>query len=181
MQSTRIETYASSTPALTPPGFMPTGWPVVEPELLMGYVGQVLVVRIGGGLTARSFARYLEEWARSVDARPAHASVLAMYDMPEWPGMTALQRKEWGTMLKSREETLRKTTRGVVIATPSGLTRGGVRALFWLAPPPYPHAVVDTPEAAFAHMTDRGGPPAGPAWEAYRAMVRRHWRAEATA
>ena len=115
---------------LLPPGFMPTGWPVVEPDLLMGYVGHVMAIRLGGGLSASGFARYLAEWTRAIDARPAAASVFAMYDIPDWPGMTAVQRKDWGALLKSREETLRRTTRGMVLASPSALTRGGARALF---------------------------------------------------
>ncbi len=156
--------------------FVPSGWPVAEPDLLMGYVGSVLVIRIGVDLTATNFARYIQEWSRSVDARPADANVFAMYDLPEWPGMTAVQRKEWAAMLKSRDATLRRTTRGMVLASPSVLTRGAARAIFWLAPPPYPHAVVDTPRAAFAHIANRGGPPDEPAFAAYQAFVQKHWR-----
>ena len=166
-----------SAAPLLPPGYMPTGWPVVEPDLLMGYVGHVMVIRLGGGLSAAGFARYLAEWTRAVDARPALASVFAMYDIPDWPGMTAVQRKDWGALLKSREEVLRRTTRGMVLASPSALTRGGARALFWLAPPPYPHAVVDTTDAAFGYIAEKGGEPSGPAVAAYDALVRRHWLA----
>lgn len=167
----------SATASLAPPGFVPEGWPVVEPDLLMGYVGSVMAIRIGGGLSPAAFQRYLLEWERSVKARPHDAAVFAMYDMPEWPGMTALQRKAWAGMLKAHEAALRRTTRGMVLASPSNLTRGGARALFWLAPPPYPHAVVDTPRAAFAYIAERGGPPAERASDAYDAFVRRHWRA----
>lgn len=118
-----------ATPSLQPPLFVPAGWPVVAPDLLMGYVGNVMVIRIGAVLPSESFARYLTEWARAVDARPAGAAVFAMYDIPEWPGMTALQRKQWGAMLKSREETLRRTTSGMLLAAPSPLTRGAARAI----------------------------------------------------
>jgi hypothetical protein len=143
----------------------------------MGYVGSVMVIRIGAVLSSKGFTRYLEEWARSVDARPAEAKVFAMYDIPEWPGMTAIQRKQWGAMLKSREETLRRTTSGMILAAPSSLTRGAARAIFWIAPPPYPHAVVDTPGAAFAYIAERGGSPADVATREYDAFSRRHWRA----
>jgi hypothetical protein len=158
------------------PRFVPEGWPVVEPDLLMGYVGSVMAIRIGGGLSATGFARYLAEWVRAVDARPHDASVFAMYDIPDWPGMTAVQRKQWGEMLRSRERVLRRTTKGMVLASPSRLTRGAARALFWLAPPPYPHAIVDTPRAAFAHIAERGGDRADLATAAYEALVRRYWR-----
>jgi hypothetical protein len=159
------------------PAFVPEGWPVIEPDLLMGYVGDVLSVRIGGNLTAHGFARYIEEWSRSVDARPPTAKVFAMYDLPEWPGMNAVQRKQWAGMLKSREGVLRATTRSVVIASPSVLTRGSARAIFWLAPPPYPYAIVDSPHAAFEAIAKSGGPPAEEARVAYTALVRAHFRA----
>ena len=165
-----------ATPSLQPPLFVPAGWPVVAPDLLMGYVGNVMVIRIGAVLPSESFARYLTEWARAVDARPAGAAVFAMYDIPEWPGMTALQRKQWGAMLKSREETLRRTTSGMLLAAPSPLTRGAARAIFWLAPPPYAHAVVETPSAAFAYIAERGGAPGAVATREYEAFVQRFWR-----
>jgi hypothetical protein len=159
---------------VNPPRFAPQGWPVVEPDLVMGYVGPVMVIRLAGGLSAHGFSRYIEEWSRSVDARPTDARVFAMYDLPEWPGMTAVQRREWAAMLKSREDKLRLTTQGMVLATPSVITRGAARAIFWLAPPPYPTAVVDTPEAAFAHIAGRGGPAAGDAAAEYHAFLERH-------
>jgi hypothetical protein len=165
-----------STSTLSTPAFMPKGWPVAVPELLMGYVGPVLAIRIGATFSAAEFARYTEEWARSVDARPDDAAVFALYDVPVWPGMTAVQRREWGTMLKSHEGKLRLTTRGMALASPSALMRGSARAIFWLAPPPYPHAVVDTPRAAFEHIETLGGPPGKLASFAYDTFVRQHWR-----
>ena len=68
---------------MDPPAHAPKEWPVVEPDLLMSYVDSVLVIRIGAEMTRRSFHRYLEEWTRSVDARPEDAGVFAMYDLPE--------------------------------------------------------------------------------------------------
>jgi hypothetical protein len=165
------------TESILAPSFVPLGWPVIEPELLMGYVGSVMVVRMGGALSASGFARYLEEWVRAIDARPATARVFSMYDLPDWFGMTATQRAQWGATLKSREETLRRTTCGMVLASPSTLTRGGVSTIFGIAPPPYPHAVVETPKSAFTDIALRGGPPADAAFEAYEAFVARLWRA----
>jgi hypothetical protein len=161
---------------LATPAFSPPTWPLVTPDLLMGYVGAVMVVRIGGGLSDHDLASYFVEWKRGVDARPADASVYAMYDIFEWPGMNAVQRREWAAMLRSREDILRKTTRGMVLASPSTLTRGAARAIFWLAPPPYPYSVVATPRAAFEAIAQRGGPPAAATLEAYDAFVKKHWR-----
>ena len=158
------------------PDFVPAGWPVSEPDLFMSYVGAILVIRIGPAFPASSFTRYLAEWARSVDARPSDAAVFAMYDLPSWPGMTAVQRQEWAAMLKSRHEMLQRTTRGMLLATPSPITRGAARAIFWLAPPPYAYAIVDTPRTAFRYIAEQGGPPAEGALRVYDEMVKKHWR-----
>ena len=136
-----------------------------------------MVIRIGGTVAPRTFDCYLAEWLRAVDARPAGAAVFTMYDMLEWPGMTATHRSRWGATLRSRDDTLRRTTSGMVLASPSTLTRGGASTLFGLAPPPYPHAVVDTPLAALTYIAERGGPPADAADVAYRGLVARHWPA----
>src|SRR5262249_22819932 len=128
------------------------GWPVLEPGLAMTMSDRVLVVHIDERLTPAAFARYLEEWKRGVDARPPEARGGAVYDVPGWAGFTAGMRREWGDMLKSREGKLRATTVGMALVTPSLLVRGALRAVFWMAPPPYPHDVVDTNEAAFAFL-----------------------------
>lgn len=164
-----------SSALLGPPVFTPKGWPVVEPELFMAYVDRIMVIRIGAAFGQPAFARYIAEWERSVDERPPGAAVFAMYDMPVWPGLDPVQRKAWAGMLRKHEETLRRTTRGMALATPSKVTRGAAHAVFWLAPPPYPYWIVDTPHAAFESIAAHGGPPADPAYDAYEALVRQHW------
>jgi hypothetical protein len=160
------------------PEFMPPGWPVIAPDLLLAYLGSMLVVRIGSGISGDAFLRYRDEWTRSVDLRPAHASIFAMYDLPDWPGLTAEQRRQWGEMLKSREDVLKRTTRGVVIASPSSVARGGLRAILELAPPSYPYAVVETPRAAFEHIAERAEREtfsAEQASSAYEELLRSRW------
>lgn len=119
---------------------------------MMAFFDRVLVVHLDERLTAASFARYRTEWLASVDARVTGAQVGAFYSVPAWAGITAAMRKDWAGMLKSREATLRATTVGMAMATPSLLVRGAMSAVFWLAPPPYPHAVVDTNAAAFEFL-----------------------------
>lgn len=168
---------ASSPPtSLAIPSHMPSDWPVVERGLIMGYIGPVLVIRISAIFPESSFERYLVEWTRSVDARPNDAAIFALYDIRTWPGMSAVQRRRWGEMLKSREATLRRTTRGMVLASAAPITRAAVRAVFWIAPPPYPHAVVSTTRAGFDEIERLGGPWAEGARNAYDSFVERHWR-----
>jgi hypothetical protein len=125
------------------------GFPIVDDGLVMTHYPGLLVVRLEQELTASAFERYCEAWLRSVDARPTVARVAAVYEMPTWPGFTASQRQRWGTMLKSRQAALQRTTVGMALASPSMMVRAALTGVFWLAPPPYPHTVVDGPCAAF--------------------------------
>jgi hypothetical protein len=130
----------------------PVGWPVVDRGLFMAYVGQVLVVHMDGTLSDAAFARYRSEWLRAVDVRPADAKMFALYQFPEWPGITAGQRKQWAEMLASRGPVLKRTTVGMALATGSVLARGAVRAIYWVSPPPFPYAVVETSREGFEYF-----------------------------
>jgi len=67
----------------------------------------------------------------------------------------AAERRRWGAMLKSREHVLRQTTAGMVLCAPnSPLVRGALTALFWLAPPPYPHRVCRSVDEAFTFTAE---------------------------
>ena len=133
------------------------GFPIVDDGLVMTHYPGLLVVRLEQELTATAFERYCDAWLRSVDARPSVARVAAIYEMPTWPGLTASQRQRWGTMLKSRQAVLQRTTVGMALASPSMVVRAALTGVFWLAPPPYPHTIVDGPCAAFEWVGARLG------------------------
>lgn len=153
----------------------PDGWPVVDDGLLMAMIDRLLVVRIDDRLTPASFARYRQEWLRAVDARPPTAKVGAFYDIPAWVGIQAKERRAWAEMLKSREAVLASTTTSMTLTTPSVVARGALRAIFWLAPPPYPHLVVQQRDAAFAfHGVHLSGLDPAACARAYADLVRTH-------
>jgi hypothetical protein len=133
------------------------GFPIVQDGLLMTHYPGLLVVRLDDNLTKQAFDQYCEAWLRSVDSRPSIARIAAVYDLPTWPGLTAPMRQKWGAMLKSREEVLRRTTVGMALASPSAIVRTTLTGVFWIAPPPYPHKVVDGPYAAFEFAGERLG------------------------
>lgn len=62
--------------------------------------------------------------------------------------MDSIARKRFGDMLNRHKEKLASTTMSYVMVTPSGVARGVMTAVLWLAPPPYPYAVVGTVEEA---------------------------------
>jgi hypothetical protein len=133
----------------------PMGWPVYEPGLMMAVVDRVLLIRLDRGLTQASFDRYRTEWLRSIDSRSHNARIGALYTIPTWAGVTASMRKQWAEMLKSREDVLRRTTAGMALVTPSPLVRGALSAIFWLAPPPYPTSLVDSPTKGIAFLASK--------------------------
>jgi hypothetical protein len=148
------------------------GFPIIDDGLLMTHYPGLLVVQLGDGLTPSAFDRYCDAWLRSVDARPAFARIAAVYDLPSWPGLNAQQRQQWGAMLKSREQVLRRTTVGMALASPSPIVRAALTGVFWFAPPPYPHKVVDGPYAAFEFAGEKLGEfDAGAALRAYERLV----------
>ncbi len=130
----------------------PDGWPIVQPGLLMAYVGPICFVRIGSALTARGERVHAEELARVIDARPLTARVGVVYDVPDTQGISAIGRSDLARMLNERRERLRRTTAAYALATPSSFVRGMLKAVFWVAPPPYPHAMVSDVDAALAFV-----------------------------
>ncbi len=136
-------------------GLAPEGWPIVDEGLVMPFIDRILLVRFDAHLTPRAFDHYRAEWLRSVDARGPHTRVVAFYDIPSFAGFTARQRKEMAEMLKSREEILRETTVAMALATPSPLVRGVLRAVYWLAPPPFDYAVVGRCEEALTFLAEK--------------------------
>jgi hypothetical protein len=156
-------------------GLAPEGWPIVEPGLFMAFVDRALVVRFDEQLTPAAFDRYREEWLRSVDARGPHTRVVAFYDIPSFAGFNARQRKAMAEMLKSREDVLRATTVAMALATPSPIVRGVLRAVYWLAPPPFDYAVVNRCDAGFTFLAEKM-PTLDPqrCEQAYAELRRRH-------
>jgi hypothetical protein len=134
---------------------MPEGWPIFEPGLMMAMLDRLLVVHLDARLTPTSFARYRAAWLRAIDARAPQARAGALYAVPTWAGITARMRKDWADMLKSREQTLRATTAGMALVTPSLLVRGALNAVFWLAPPGYPYRVTESLGEGFAFLAQK--------------------------
>jgi hypothetical protein len=115
----------------------------------MDQLGDVQVVYMDGRVTDASFEHYLEAVAADIDARTEDRKIGVVYHVPQPSAMSAARRRKLAAVLKQREAKLARNTAAYAMATPSALVRGGLRMLFWLAPPPYPNAVVPTPVAAF--------------------------------
>lgn len=120
-----------------------TGW-------FLGYLGRVQLVYMDGRIDDASYDRYLEALAQDIDDRATRDEAVAiLYHVPQPAALTSRRRSLLANVLRERESVVRKNTIAYALATTSALVRGGVKVLFWLAPPPYPNAVVATPDAGF--------------------------------
>lgn len=122
-----------------------TGW-------MLDYLGDVQLVYMDGRVTDASFEAYLATVCNEIDERDEARRVGVVYHVPQPSAMSSQRRRRLGEELKSREDKLARTTLAYAMATPSAVVRSGLRMLFWLAPPPYPNAVVATPLLAFEFL-----------------------------
>jgi hypothetical protein len=121
----------------------PKHWPIVERGLLMAGIGDVMFVHMGVQSEA-VFERHLVELAAAIDGRNDTTRVGVIYDIPTPLETDAKRRQRSARVLEERKEKLAKTTAGFALVTPSTIVRGTLRAVFWLAPPPYEWSVVGT-------------------------------------
>ena len=119
---------------------------------MLDYIGDTQVVYMDGRVTDASFDNYMRALIRDIDERAEPAKIGVVYHVPQPSALSSARRRKLGEALKAREAKLARTTLAYAMATPSAVVRSGLRMLFWLAPPPYPNAVVATPLAAFEFL-----------------------------
>jgi hypothetical protein len=115
----------------------------------LDWIEDVQVVYMDGRVTNPSYDEYLNAVAGDIDGRSDDDHVSILYHVPQPSALSADRRSRLGALLKAREERLRGMTCAYAMATPSLIVRSGLRMLFWLAPPPYPNAVVATPRDGY--------------------------------
>jgi hypothetical protein len=116
---------------------------------MLDYAGGVQVVYMDGRVTDASFDAYLAALRKEIDERPDNQRLGIVYHVPQPSALSSARRRKLGEVLKDREAKLARTTLAYAMATPSVAVRAGLRMLFWLAPPPYPNAVVASTREAF--------------------------------
>jgi hypothetical protein len=156
----------------------PPSWPIVEPGLLMAGIDDVMFLYSDTTLTERGFERQLVELAKAIDLRDDDSLVGVVYDAPSSSlSIDAKRRKRSAEVLDQRRRKLAKTTAGFALASPSTMMRGVLRAVFWLAPPPYPWAIVDTAREGLVYLkTKMPSLDVERTLAAYEALKRKHLR-----
>ncbi len=133
---------------------IPSGWPIALPGLLMAYVGPLLYVRWSEGHSSEAERVHLTELRRALDARTDGVRVGVVYEFRNTDGIPALGRSDLARLLNERKEILQKTTAAYALVTDSLLTRASLKAVFWIAPPPYPHTTVSDLDAGLRFVAD---------------------------
>lgn len=116
---------------------------------MLDYIGDTQIVYMDGRVTDASFDAYVRALRVDIDERPDAARIGVVYHVPQPSALSSARRRKLGEALKAREQKLARTTLAYAMATPSAVVRSGLRMLFWLAPPPYPNAIVASPFEAF--------------------------------
>lgn len=134
----------------------PPHWPIVESGLLMAGIGDVMFIYSDATLSEHGFERQLSELARVIDERAENTLVGVIYDAASSSlSIDAKRRKRSAEVLDRRRTKLGKTTAAFALASPQAVTRGVLRAVFWLAPPPYPWAIVDTVREGLVYLKSK--------------------------
>ena len=68
---------------------------------------------------------------------------------------TSAQRRVLADLLKREEATLAARCRGMALVVPNPIIRGTVQAVYWIAPPSYPHETFGELEPARAWARER--------------------------
>lgn len=121
----------------------------------MGYAGPLELVYMDDRLTDASFDRYVAALARDIDARSLNANVAIYYHVTAPELISSRRRQQIGSVLAARKEKTAVCTAGYAAYTPTMIGRGVLTAVFWLAPPPYPHKVCANADEAMRFLASR--------------------------
>jgi hypothetical protein len=116
---------------------------------MLDYASGVQIVYMDGRVTDASFDAYVSVLGTEIDERRDPQRLGVVYYVPQPSALSSARRRKLGEALKARQDKLSRNTLAYAMATPSAAVRAGLRMLFWLAPPPYPNAVVATTLEAF--------------------------------
>jgi hypothetical protein len=108
----------------------------------------LFIATASGILTDDEYEEQLAEWTERVikPGRP-YAFVFNGTGIRQ---MTPAQRKLQSDWINGHRATIKKLNRGCGFAFDSPFTRGLLRAVHWLSPPPYPYAIFATRDEAVA-------------------------------
>lgn len=122
----------------------------------MDHLGPVMVVYQDGRLDDAGNQVHMAELARAIDSRrDQQVRVGVLYDVPTITALSAERRKQLVALLESRREVLARTTAAYAMVTTSMAARAGLRAIFWVSPPPYPYSIVANPSDGFRYIAGR--------------------------
>ncbi len=127
---------------------------LVARGVFLDRIESIEVCFMDGRLDADSFDLYLNSLGAYIDARERDHRVGVFYEVSSSPTLIDMERsKRIAKVMADRRDHLRDTVYAFVLVTQSKFIRGSLKAVFWLAPPPFPNAVEETVEDAFEFLS----------------------------
>ena len=128
--------------------------PIVQLGWFLAYLDHVEVVYMDGRVDDESYARYVGAVEEDIRARRRRNECTpVLYHIPQPSAVTAKRRALLGAVLKQEHAAFATHTCAYAMVTTSSMVRYGLRVLFWLAPPPYPNAVLSSVRQGFEFLT----------------------------
>ena len=118
-------------------------------------IGKVNVTFIDDIVDEARFVAFRDAFGRNLDEMPDTGKYCVLHEVRRGGLGEAGRRRAIGEMLAARKEKLARGIAGYALATESLLVRGTLKALNWLAPPPYESHVVGTPREGIVWLAKR--------------------------
>lgn len=104
----------------------------------IGWSSPVLFVLFHRQPSDRDFEHFIAAQAKDIDEWPGWYRRSVVHHATASGSLSAGQRQAAADMVSARRDKLSRICAGYVFCTRSGLTRGVIKVINWLAPPPYP-------------------------------------------
>ena len=117
------------------------GWYLIRAKHLQ-------IVYLDENVEETSWQRFMDLNRQDLKAMIRDRSSI-IYDIPRPGAINAVRRGELGDMMSRPHRRIESSTNCFALVTSSAEVKGSTRAIFWIAPPPFPHRTFSRFEDAF--------------------------------
>jgi hypothetical protein len=164
---------SSSHTRLVAASYNPVRWPIIEPDLVLAFIHDVLVVRLGPEYSEATQRRHFAEVATALDAAPDGFRYAVLVHIEKSFTLDAARRRDLAEFIQARLQDRTKTCVAEVLVTRAPATLAIAHVLGWLAPRSVPFITAQTLETGFRNIAERlPGVDVGSCVQSYTKLVR---------